>query len=194
MLDPILLRIAKTAILSKFDSSYKIDKEKLLHNYPFLAQKGAVFVTLNKQKNLRGCIGSIIAHRTLLEDIIHNAQSAAFEDPRFAPLSKEETNENLMLEVSVLSEPEKIEYADYKDLKRKIVQDKDGLILKYGHYQGTFLPQVWEQLSTPEEFLEHLSYKAGANPTIYQHHPDIYRYRVEHIKERWDAIQPLQKR
>ncbi len=190
-LDPILLQIAKTAILSKFDDTFKIDKEQLMREYPFLAQKGAAFVTLNKGKALRGCIGSIIAHRTLLEDVIHNAKSAAFSDPRFSPLAKEEIDEALMLEVSVLSEPVVIEYTDYEDLKSKIVPQKDGLILKYSRYQGTFLPQVWEQLPKVEQFLEHLSYKAGANPTIYNLHPDIYRYRVEHIQERWDAIQPL---
>ncbi len=191
MIDPILLRIAKTAILSKFDDSYAVDKEKLLRQYPFLAQKGAAFVTLNKGQSLRGCIGSIIAHRPLIDDIVHNAESAAFNDPRFPPLEAEEIDTALMLEVSVLSEPQLIEYDDYEDLKKKIVPHKDGLILKYGQYQGTFLPQVWQQLPTPEQFLEHLSYKAGANPSIYSLHPDIYRYRVEHIRERWDAIQPL---
>ncbi len=191
MLDSILLRIAKTAILERFDPSYVVDKEKLLKNYPYLAKKGAAFVTLNKNKNLRGCIGSIIAHRSLLEDIIHNARSAAFSDPRFNPLQEDELDPDLTFEVSILSEPTLIEYTDYNDLKSKIVPKKDGLILKYGQYQGTFLPQVWEQLATTEAFLEHLSYKAGANPTIYRLHPDIYRYRVEHIEERFDAIQPL---
>jgi len=191
MVDRVVLRIAKTAILSKFDSSYVIDKDKLKKQYPFLAQKGAAFVTLNKQKDLRGCIGSIIAHRELLEDIIQNAHSAAFGDPRFPPLSKDEMQEELFLEVSLLSEPQLLEYSDYEDLMQKITPYKDGLILKYGSYQGTFLPQVWEQLPKVEAFLEHLSYKAGANPTIYQHHPDIYVYHVEHIQERWDAIQPL---
>ena len=191
MLDPILLRIAKTAILSKFDSKYTIDKESLLKRYPFLSKPGAAFVTLNKEKNLRGCIGSIIAHRTLLDDIIHNAQSAAFSDPRFNPLEQGELDESLTLEVSVLSEPQRVEYGDYEDLKRKIVPQKDGLILKYGQYQGTFLPQVWEQLPTSEQFLEHLSYKAGANPSIYTLHPEIYRYRVEHIEDRFDEILSL---
>ncbi len=191
MLDPILLRIAKTAILQKFDPSYVLDKKALIEQYPFLAKPGAAFVTLNKHNALRGCIGSIVAHQSLLEDIIHNARSAAFSDPRFNPLKPEELAEDLTLEVSVLSEPVKIEYSDYEDLKRKIVPKKDGLILKYGSYQGTFLPQVWEELPSVEAFLEHLSYKAGANPTIYNYHPDIYRYRVEHIKEAWDAILPL---
>ena len=191
MLDPVLLRIAKTAILSKFDPKYTIDKESLLKRYPFLAKPGAAFVTLNKEKNLRGCIGSIIAHRTLLDDIIHNAKSAAFSDPRFNPLEPGELDESLTLEVSVLSEPQRVEYGDYEDLKRKIVPQKDGLILKYGQYQGTFLPQVWEQLPTSEQFLEHLSYKAGANPSIYALHPEIYRYRVEHIEDRFDEILSL---
>ena len=191
MLDKILLQIAKTAILQKFDNNIKIDKEKLLKEYPYLSKKGAVFVTLNKDENLRGCIGSIVAHQNLLDDIIKNATSAGFGDPRFNPLNPDELDENLTLEVSVLSEPVKLEYKDYNDLVKKIVPKEDGLILKLGKYQGTFLPQVWQQLPTSEVFLEHLSYKAGANPSIYQHHPDIYRYRVEHIKDRWDAILPL---
>ncbi len=191
MLDPVLLRIAKTAILERFDPSYRIDREKLIREYPFLAEPGAAFVTLNKGKNLRGCIGSIIAHQPLIDDIIHNARSAAFSDPRFDPLRPEEIDDSLMLEVSVLTPPQKIEYSDFEDLKRKIVPKKDGLILKYGQYQGTFLPQVWEQLPSVEQFLEHLSYKAGANPTIYSMHPEIYRYRVEHIEEPWNAILPL---
>jgi AmmeMemoRadiSam system protein A len=190
MLDPILLKIAKTAILQKFDSSYSIDKEALIQSYPFLAKKGASFVTLNKSKNLRGCIGSIIAHRSLLDDIIHNAKLAAFKDPRFQPLKADETNQ-LTLEVSVLTAPKKLEYSDFEDLKSKITPKKDGLILKLGQYQGTFLPQVWEQLPDTKEFLEHLSYKAGANPTIYEYHPEIYIYRVEHIEDNWDAILPL---
>ncbi len=190
MVDDILLKIAKTSILQEFDKSIKIDKEELIRNYPFLAKKGATFVTLDKNSSLRGCIGSIIAHRTLLDDVIENAKSAAFNDPRFKPLDSSEFNE-LELEVSVLSEPEKILYSDYDDLLTKVVPFKDGLILKYNSFQGTFLPQVWEQLPLPEQFLEHLSYKAGANPSIYNYHPDIYRYRVEHIKDRWDKIESV---
>jgi len=193
MLDRILLRIAKTAILSKFDTSIGIDKEQLIQQYPYLGEYGAAFVTLNKNRSLRGCIGSIIAHQPLIDDIIQNARSAAFSDPRFNPLEADELNETLSLEVSVLSQPEKIHYSDYEDLKRKVIPHEDGLILRYGNYQGTFLPQVWEELPTPEAFLEHLSYKAGANPTIYTLHPDIYRYKVEHIEDSWNAILPLKR-
>lgn len=190
MLDKIVLRVAKSAILARFDSSYSFDKESLLSEYPFLAKEGACFVTLKYDESLRGCIGSIVAHRTLLEDILHNSLSAAFGDPRFKPLKIEELS-HLNLEVSILSEPEILEYNNYDDLLKKVTPNKDGLILKYGSYQGTFLPQVWEQLSSVELFLEHLSYKAGANPSVFANHPTIYRYRVEAIEENFDEVLPL---
>jgi len=190
MIDAILLRIAKSAILGKFDDTYKIDEESLVREYPFLARDGAVFVTLNYDNNLRGCIGSIVAHRRLIDDVIHNAISAAFSDPRFNPLSESELS-HLNLEVSLLSQPEILEYDDYEDLLKKVQPNVDGLILKHGMYQGTFLPQVWEQLPSAREFLEHLSLKAGANPSIYNEHPSIYRYGVEHIKKKFDEVQAL---
>jgi len=190
MLDAILLRIAKTAILNKFDDKYVLDEESLLKEYPYLSKDGAAFVTLKYDNDLRGCIGSIIAHRTLLDDIIHNAKSAGFSDPRFAPLDNDELS-HLNLEVSVLSEPKILEYKDYDDLLQKIQPNIDGLILQHGRYKGTFLPQVWEQLATPELFLQHLSMKAGANPNIYSEHPTIYRYGVEHIEDKFDEIEAL---
>ncbi len=190
MLDPILLRIAKSAILSRFDDTYSIDKEELLREYPSLRKDGACFVTLNRAHQLRGCIGSIIAHRSLLDDLIQNAMSAAFHDPRFPPLTPSELGE-LSLEVSLLSEPEPLPYKDFDDLVAKIRPHTDGLILKHGSYQGTFLPQVWEQLPSPKEFLIHLSIKAGADSSIYQQHPSIYRYSVDAIEERFDDVLPL---
>lgn len=190
MLDSVLLKIAKSAIISKFDISYEPDKGSLLESHPFLKKEGASFVTLKYDENLRGCIGSIVAHRILYDDIFHNAISAAFHDPRFRPLHVEELS-HLNLEVSVLSEPEILEYEDFDDLCKKVRPKIDGLILKHGSYGGTFLPQVWEQLATPKEFLEHLSMKAGANPSIYKEHPSIYRYTVDAIEENFDEIEPL---
>ena len=190
MLDLILLRIAKTSILSSFDSNYLVNKNKLLSTYPYLNEMGASFVTLHYDKNLRGCIGSIIAHRTLLDDIINNANSAAFKDPRFKPLQTDEFS-HLRLEVSVLSEPKLLNYKDFDDLCNKVRPNIDGLILKYGSYQGTFLPQVWEQLPHAKLFLEHLSIKAGTTPDIYEKHPQIYTYQVDAIEEKFDEILPL---
>lgn len=190
MLDPILLRIAKNSILGKFGDEYSLDKELLLHDYPYLGESGATFVTLHYNKDLRGCIGSIIAHKTLLQDIVSNAISAGFHDPRFNVLSRDELS-HLTLEVSVLSQPKILEYGDFDDLVKKVRPHIDGLILKYGGYHGTFLPQVWKQLPAPKDFLEHLSMKAGSNPTIYAEHPDIYTYQVDAIEEKFDEIQPL---
>ncbi|MFT7861058.1 MAG: AmmeMemoRadiSam system protein A, partial [Sulfurimonas sp.] len=157
---------------------------------PKLLEDGATFVTLHYQKQLRGCIGSVLAHTSILEDIINNAQSAAFSDPRFTPLDVSELDE-LDIEVSVLTAPEHVEYNDFDDLLTKIVPEKDGLILQKASYQGTFLPQVWEELPSVEKFLEHLSYKAGADPSIFEKHPGIYRYRVEAIEEPYNEVLSL---
>ncbi len=178
--DKVLLQIAKDAILENF-GEVKIDKEELLRNYPYLANEGAVFVTLNQNGALRGCIGSLVAHRSLLEDIIHNAKAAAFDDPRFFPLSKSEF-ENIDLELSLLSAPKIVEYEDIEDLKSKIEIGVDGIILKKGYNQATFLPQVWEELSSFEQFFAHLCKKAGLNPNCLQLHPEIYKYQVKKIR------------
>ena len=187
MVDAILLRIAKSAILSKFDNEVSVDEESILQEHPDLAKDGAAFVTLKFDDNLRGCIGSIVPHRRLIDDVVHNAISAGFSDPRFNALSIDELS-HLNLEVSVLSEPEILEYDDYEDLLRKVRPNVDGLILTHRGHQGTFLPQVWEQLATAKDFLEHLSMKAGSTPSIYSEHPTIYRYEVEHIEEKFDEI------
>lgn len=190
MIDSVLLRIAKAAILSKFDNSLVINHELLYKEYPNLHLNAASFVTLRYEKDLRGCIGSLLAHTNLLDDIIHNAQSAAFHDPRFQSLKEAEFS-HLFLEVSVLTQPKKLVYQDFNDLEKKIRPKVDGLILQYGSHRGTFLPQVWQQLPTPKLFLEHLSFKAGTNMSVYEHHPDIYTYQVDAIESKFDAILPL---
>ena len=190
MLDPILLRVAKSAIMRQFDDSYKFDEKSLLEAYPMLLVEGAAFVTLKHKQSLRGCIGSIIAHRSLYNDIVHNAVAAAFEDPRFYPLSESELS-HVEVEVSVLSKAEILEYEDFSDLLQKVRPDIDGLIINYNGSQGTFLPQVWEQLKTPREFLEHLSMKAGLTPSVYEKHPMIYRYGVDAIEEKFNEIASL---
>jgi len=187
VIDTVLLGIAKSTILAQFDKSYCIDRESLLEKYPFLNEDAACFVTLKNKQQLRGCIGSVEAHRKLLDDLIYNAKSAAFNDPRFHPLKSDEFP-NLTVEVSVLSEPEIVKYDDFDDLLSKLEVNVDGVILKHDVYQGTFLPQVWEQLPSPKDFLEHLSVKAGANPSIYKKHPTIYKYKVESIEDNFDTI------
>lgn len=176
------LKIAREAIQSHFDK-HTIDKYSILEQYPQMSMNKATFVTLTLNGHLRGCIGSLIAHRPLIDDLISNAQSAAFHDPRFSPLTLQEFN-HINIEVSLLSEPILISYNDEADLKSKIHVNEDGVILKLGNnYQATFLPQVWEELNDFDSFFDHLGMKAGigSNPLVY--HPEIFTYQVEKIKE-----------
>ncbi len=179
----LLLEIARKAIEVEFNNQH-INKSYLLKKYPELKEKRAVFVTLNKKDgNLRGCIGSLIAYKTLLDDIISNAKSAAFSDPRFPPLKKEELKD-ITIEISLLSPYKKLEYRDIEDLKRKIRPKIDGVILKLGTHQATFLPQVWEDIPDFNSFFAHLCQKAGVNPySCLEKHPDIFIYQVDKIEE-----------
>ncbi|MBV5348659.1 AmmeMemoRadiSam system protein A, partial [bacterium] len=110
------------------------------------------------------------------------AQSAAFHDPRFSPLSQEEFS-IIKIEVSLLSEPKLVSYTDKAELKSLIYKGKDGVILRVGNYQATFLPQVWEELDDFESFFAHLGMKAGIGNDPLAYHPEIYTYQVEKIKE-----------
>ena len=120
------------------------------------------FVTLTIQGGLRGCIGHITPQETVLEGIKVNAINAAFRDPRFRPLSGNEWK-NVQIEISILTDPKPLSYAGPSDLLKKLRPDVDGVIIKKGYHQSTFLPQVWEQLPKKEEFLTHLCVKAGLN-------------------------------
>lgn len=177
----VILDIAKNAIQDGFSHTSTIDTKALLELYPEFAKYKATFVTLTLDRQLRGCIGSLIAHRSLLDDLIHNAQAAAFDDPRFYPLSPEEFS-RVHIEVSLLSEPKPIVYENSDDLKRQVIVGEDGIILQKGSHKATFLPQVWEQLPTFELFFSHLCQKAGLAANGLESHPDIWRYRVEKVK------------
>ena len=184
----ILLDIARKAILEKLTGNSIIDKKEFIKQFPFLKEKRAVFVTLNKRRKnkafpeLRGCIGSILPHRTLLDDLIHNAKAAAFDDPRFPPLDFDEFDE-ISIEVSILSIPEKVYYRDIDELKHLIVPGKHGVILKKDWNRATFLPDIWKKLPDFEDFFAHLCKKAGLQENCLLLHPDIEIYTVEKIEE-----------
>ncbi len=181
-MDPLVyLDIARDAIKAHFEHT-RIDQNALLTTYPELSEKRASFVTLTMKGHLRGCIGSIIAHQSLINDLISNAEAAAFRDPRFSPLSKNEFDE-VRIEVSLLTQPELITYHDANDLSCIIRPDIDGVILRLGNHQATFLPQVWEELSDFKMFFSHLGLKAGIGNDPLSYHPDIYTYQVEKYKE-----------
>ncbi|MEW6668943.1 MAG: AmmeMemoRadiSam system protein A [Thermodesulfobacteriota bacterium] len=128
--------------------------------FPRCSERRGTFVTLTMDGNLRGCIGHIIPQESLVEGVRVNAVNAAFRDPRFRPLSRQEWGRT-KIEVSVLTEPKSLPYTDGEDLLRKLRPGVDGVILKKGYNQATFLPQVWEQLPDKKEFLTHLCLKAG---------------------------------
>ena len=128
--------------------------------HSWLDTPGASFVTLTRDGALRGCIGSLTAYRSLGEDVAANAVNAAFRDPRFPPLSAEELADT-HIEVSVLSDPEPYAFTDRADALSRLRPGIDGLTLEYGSHRGTFLPQVWESLREPDDFLNHLVRKAG---------------------------------
>ncbi len=186
--DDILLKLARLAIAEVFSGDTLIDRQKWISRYPELAEKQAVFVTLYIRKgendeSLRGCIGSILPARSLIDDVIYNARAAAFNDPRFSSLTPEEF-EQVNIEVSLLSLPVKLNYKDIDDLKQKIIPQRHGVILKLSGRQATFLPQVWQQLPRFEIFFKHLCNKARLPDNCLQYHPDIYVYTVKEIKEK----------
>lgn len=180
----VYIHIAKTAIQAHFDRS-KIDKEQYESKYPELSEKKACFVTLTQHKHLRGCIGSIIAHQSLIDDLISNAVSAAFHDPRFPPLRPEEFSETTV-EVSLLTHPKEVIYTDRDNLHQIIRPHIDGVILRLNHHQATFLPQVWDELNDFDTFFAHLGVKAGIGSDPLSYHPDIYTYQVEKFEENND--------
>jgi len=125
-----------------------------------LREPGACFVTLKRGGELRGCIGSLSPHRTLVADIADNAYAAAFSDPRFYPLQANELA-GLELHISLLSAAEAMRFTTEQSLLEQLRPGIDGLIIEEGYRRGTFLPSVWEQLPTAEQFLQHLKLKAG---------------------------------
>ncbi|THF63490.1 AmmeMemoRadiSam system protein A [Pseudothauera rhizosphaerae] len=157
-LGAVLLARARTAIARELGAA-----APALPDDPALEQRGATFVTLKKHGELRGCIGSLRAQRPLGEDVAANAVAAATRDPRFPPLMAKELAE-VDIEVSLLSEPEFLDFADEDDLLAQLRPFEDGLILFAGCRSATFLPQVWEQLPEPRRFLAALKQKGGLPP------------------------------
>jgi len=143
---------------------------------------GASFVTLTQAGNLRGCIGTLEAWRPLAIDIAENALAAAFRDPRFAPLRAAEFPAT-RIEVSLLSAPEPWPVENEEDACRRLRPHVDGVILAAGERRATFLPQVWDDLPDPHDFLRHLKYKAGLPPEGWSPDIQLQRYQVQKWKE-----------
>jgi AmmeMemoRadiSam system protein A len=150
---------------------------------PNLREQGASFVTLTIQGQLRGCIGALEAYQPLVEDVREHAVAAALEDPRFPPLRKDELSRT-QIEISRLTRAIPLDYKDADDLLSKLRPHVDGVIIKDGLRRATFLPQVWEKLPDPSDFMDNLCYKMGAGDRHWRNkHLNVFVYQVEEFHE-----------
>lgn len=173
----LLHRVAKEAV------EYGLHQGGLLpiytSRYPRpLREFGASFVTLKIRGELRGCIGSLEAHRPLVEDVARNAYAAAFSDPRFPPVSEQELG-GLEFHISVLTPALPMHFSSEADLISQLRPGIDGLVLEDGRYRGTFLPAVWESLPDATQFLQHLKLKAGLPADYWSNTLKVSRYTSE---------------
>lgn len=150
---------------------------------PRLRDQGATFVTLTIRGQLRGCIGALEPFQPLAQDVREHAVAAALEDPRFPPVGERELGA-IDIEVSRLTRPLPLQYQDASDLLAKLRPHVDGVILRDTFRRATFLPQVWEKIPDPAEFLNNLCYKLGASPDLWRRkHLEVLIYQVEEFRE-----------
>lgn len=180
-----LLALARAAIRQSLASGERPRARELAFELaldPALARPAASFVTLHLDEKLRGCMGSLAAEEPLYENVALNAYRAAFRDPRFSPLTGEEF-ERLHVHVAVLGPLEPLSFADEDELLSKLRPGRDGLLIRNGQRQATFLPSVWSQLKEPGQFLAELKRKAqlpvrGRLPEL-----EAFRYTTESFPE-----------
>ena len=173
----VLLPIARAAIAGAFGHQGVTDQSA-----PWLQEPGACFVTLTQHDRLRGCIGSLEARRSLLDDVKANAQAAAFHDSRFSPLTVPEL-EGTEVEVSLLSALEPMTFDSEAGALEQLRPGIDGVLLEYGRHRSTFLPQVWEQLPQATQFIAHLKSKAGLPAGFWHKDVRLQRYTVSKWSE-----------
>ncbi|MDO8789623.1 MAG: AmmeMemoRadiSam system protein B [Sulfuritalea sp.] len=174
---PALLVRARNAVAARLKQPTQTEAA-----HPALALPGATFVTLTQNGQLRGCIGSLQAHRPLDQDVRANAVAAAFSDPRFPPLTLEEFSRT-RVEVSLLTAPQAMTFNSEADALRQLRPNVDGIIFIAGQRRSTFLPQVWEQLPEPRTFMAHLKQKAGLPADWWSAEVQLQRYEVQKWKE-----------
>ena len=170
---PVLLSIARDAIVDSVAQASWIRWVE-----PWLKERAASFVTLRLEGELRGCIGTIDARRALGEDVHENARAAAFRDPRFPPVGRHEV-EALQVEVSVLSAREAMVVTSESEALAALRPGVDGIYLQFGEQRATFLPQVWESIPDPLDFLCELRLKAELPARFWHEGIRLSRYTVE---------------
>jgi AmmeMemoRadiSam system protein A len=169
----LLIALARAAIASEFGAPWPA-----LPRPVWLDEPAATFVTLLLHGQLRGCIGSLEARRSLYDDVTSNAHSAAFGDSRFSPLAADELPA-VRIEVSVLTAPQPLPFTSEADALRRLRPGVDGVIFQYAGRRATLLPQVWEQFPEPHEFMAHLKLKAGVPADLRADGVELAVYQVE---------------
>ncbi len=179
-----LLEISRRTLEKYFKEKSILVLEEDSLKFPLLKEKRGVFVTLTQNGQLRGCIGNLIADKPVYQAIIENSLASALFDPRFPSLEKEELKD-IKIEISVLSELKLLpSFRDINELIKYLEKKKPGLVIKKGANEATFLPQVWEELETAEDFLSQLCLKAGLEPDAWKKLDLImFEYEVEKVKE-----------
>ena len=176
-----LLELARSTLEHRLGRVAEVSREDL--DDEALQRRCGTFVTLKLNDTLRGCIGNLEADSSIVDSVERNAVQAAFHDHRFQPLTLEEL-ENVLIDISILSTPERLEYRDGADLCTRLRPLIDGVILRHNGKGATFLPQVWGQLPDAKTFLGHLCLKAGLSGSVWEReHPDIYTYQVQIFSE-----------
>jgi len=178
-----LLQLARRTLEKHFQDKeiLQIESDDLPNS---LTEIKGVFVSLFKNEELRGCIGNLKGDQPIFQGVIENSLASALFDPRFEPLTEDELN-NVKIEISVI-EPmkETPKFQNPKDLLDYLNKNHPGILIKKGAFQATFLPQVWKELTTAEDFLSHLCTKAGlAKDEWKKMDLDIYEYKVNNFKE-----------
>lgn len=177
-----LLELARQALQSAVngDPLLPLDMQTLS---PRLREPGATFVTLTIRGELRGCIGALEPYKPLVEDVREHAVAAALHDFRFPPVQSGELSE-IKIEISRLTSPQDLDYESPEDLLMRLKPGEHGVIIKDGVRRATFLPQVWQKLPAPDEFLSHLCLKMSAPPDLWRTCKlEVQVYQVEEFHE-----------
>jgi len=178
----ILLSVAREAITAAVARrslpALQIEKQPQI-----LQADGATFITLTKNGHLRGCIGTMEPYQPLIADVQEHAVAAALSDYRFPKVTQDELGQ-IRIEVSRLTPLKRLPYKETEELVKALRIGVDGVLIRNEGRQATFLPQVWEQLPQPDQFLSQLCLKMGAPADLWKTQPmEVFTYQVEKFKE-----------
>lgn len=177
-----LLSLARQSI-KNYLNNLPLPELNLRDLSPNLREQGASFVTLTYKGYLRGCVGALEAYQSLAEDVREHAIAAAFQDYRFPPLQSQEIHD-IKIEISYLTQPSPLIYDNPNELLEIIRPNIDGVVIRDGMRRATFLPQVWEKLPDPSEFLDQLCLKMGVPADFWRRKKlKVLTYQVEEFNE-----------